>query len=131
MDEVLAVGDMAFQKKCLTRMREAAKKEGRTVLYVSHNMNTIRQLCDRCVVLDKGKVIYEGDVESSIRLYLGIDSTGNGMEKVKNLNHYEVISAAQSALWLITENGSIIGNGYAGYNGYSTMDDNEPTQTLE
>ena len=51
MDEVLAVGDMGFQKKCLDKMREAAKREGRTVLYVSHNMNTIRQLCDgSCVI---------------------------------------------------------------------------------
>lgn len=71
MDEVLAVGDMAFQKKCLTKMREAAKEEGRTVLYVSHNMNTIRQLCDRCIVLDKGKVIFEGGVEEAIEIYLG------------------------------------------------------------
>lgn len=71
MDEVLAVGDMAFQKKCLDKMRDAAKQEGRTVLYVSHNMNTIRQLCDRCVVLDKGKVIFEGDVEEAIQVYLG------------------------------------------------------------
>lgn len=69
MDEVLAVGDMAFQKKCLDKMRDAAKKEGRTVLYVSHNMNTIRQLCDRCVVLDKGKVVFEGDVEKAIDIY--------------------------------------------------------------
>ena len=75
MDEVLAVGDMAFQKKCLDKMRDAAKKEGRTVLYVSHNMNTIRQLCDRCVVLNQGKVIFEGDVESSIAAYMG--SNGN------------------------------------------------------
>ena len=71
MDEVLAVGDMAFQKKCLDKMRDAAKKEGRTVLYVSHNMNTIRQLCDRCVVLDKGRVIFQGDVEEAIEVYLG------------------------------------------------------------
>lgn len=71
MDEVLAVGDMAFQKKCLTKMREAAKQDGRTVLYVSHNMNTIRQLCDRCIVLDKGKVIFEGEVEDAIKLYMG------------------------------------------------------------
>lgn len=70
MDEVLAVGDMAFQKKCLDKMREAAKKEGRTVLYVSHNMNTIRRLCDRCIVLDKGKIIFDGDVEEAIALYL-------------------------------------------------------------
>ena len=69
MDEVLAVGDMAFQKKCLGKMREAAKQEGRTVLYVSHNMNTIRQLCDRCIVLDKGKVIFDGDVEEAIAIY--------------------------------------------------------------
>lgn len=71
MDEVLAVGDMAFQKKCLDKMRDAAKQEGRTVLYVSHNMNTIRQLCDRCIVLNKGKVIYQGDVEEAIQIYLG------------------------------------------------------------
>ena len=70
MDEVLAVGDMAFQKKCLDKMRDAAKKEGRTVLYVSHNMNTIRQLCDRCVVLDKGRCIFEGEVEEAINKYM-------------------------------------------------------------
>lgn len=70
MDEVLAVGDMAFQKKCLNKMRDAAKEEGRTVLYVSHNMNTIRQLCDRCIVLDKGKVVFEGEVEEAIEVYM-------------------------------------------------------------
>lgn len=70
MDEVLAVGDMAFQKKCLTKMRSAAKQDGRTVLYVSHNMNTIRQLCDRCIVLEKGKVVFEGDVDEAIEIYM-------------------------------------------------------------
>ena len=72
MDEVLAVGDMAFQKKCLDKMRDAAKGQGRTVLYVSHNMNTIRQLCDRCIVLDKGKIVFDGDVEEAIGVYLGV-----------------------------------------------------------
>ncbi len=71
MDEVLAVGDMTFQRKCLTKMREAASQEGRTVLYVSHNMNTIRQLCDRCVVLNQGKLIFDGNVEKAIDVYLG------------------------------------------------------------
>ena len=51
-------------------MGDAANHEGRTVLYVSHNMNTIRQLCTRCIVLDHGKVIYDGDVEEAINLYL-------------------------------------------------------------
>lgn len=50
-------------------MRAAAKDEGRTVLYVSHNMNTIRELCDSCVVLNHGKVIYDGEVERGIELY--------------------------------------------------------------
>lgn len=69
MDEVLAVGDMAFQKKCLEKMNDVSHKEGRTILYVSHNMNTIRQLCDRCVVLDHGTVIFDGAVERAIEIY--------------------------------------------------------------
>lgn len=69
MDEVLAVGDMAFQKKCLDKMRSAATVQGRTVLYVSHNMSTIRKLCDRCIVLDKGRIIFDGDVEEAIAIY--------------------------------------------------------------
>lgn len=70
MDEVLAVGDMAFQKKCLDKMRESADKERKTVLYVSHNMDTIRRLCERCIVLEQGKIIFDGDVERGISLYL-------------------------------------------------------------
>lgn len=73
MDEVLAVGDMKFQQKCLNKMRDAATTQGKTVLYVSHNMNTIRQLCDRCIVLNEGKIIFDGDVESAINKYLGSD----------------------------------------------------------
>lgn len=69
MDEVLAVGDMAFQKKCLGKMGDEAKG-GKAVLYVSHNMATIRSLCDRCIVLQKGEVIFDGDVEKAISLYL-------------------------------------------------------------
>ena len=69
MDEVLAVGDMKFQQKCLGRMGDAANTEGKTILYVSHNMNTIRQLCTRCVVLDHGKLIYDGSVDTAIGIY--------------------------------------------------------------
>ncbi len=70
MDEVLAVGDMKFQQKCLGKMSDAANREGRTVLYVSHNMNTIRQLCSRCIVLERGKIIFDGEVEKAIQLYI-------------------------------------------------------------
>ena len=73
MDEVLAVGDMAFQKKCIDKMVSAARDEGKTIIYVSHNMQTIRQLCSRGIVLDKGKVVFDGDVEDAINLYLKND----------------------------------------------------------
>ena len=73
MDEVLAVGDMQFQKKCLKKMRELATNENRTILYVSHNMDTIRELCNRCIVLNQGKIIYDGDVDEAIKMYLGGD----------------------------------------------------------
>lgn len=69
MDEVLAVGDMAFQKKCLDKMNDVSRAEERTILYVSHNMNTIRELCDRVVVLDHGKVVFDGAVEDGIAVY--------------------------------------------------------------
>lgn len=70
MDEVLAVGDMKFQEKCLGKMGDLSGNDGRTILYVSHNMNTIRQLCNRCIVLEKGKVIFDGDTEEAIAVYM-------------------------------------------------------------
>lgn len=69
MDEVLAVGDMKFQKKCLGKMGDDAKG-GKTVLYVSHNMATIRNLCTRCIVLNKGRIVFDGDVEKAIDVYM-------------------------------------------------------------
>ena len=74
MDEVLAVGDMAFQKKCLNKMNQVSKEQGRTILYVSHNMNTIRELCNRVIVLDHGKVVFDGGVEEGINIYMKTDA---------------------------------------------------------
>lgn len=71
MDEVLAVGDMKFQRKCLNKMKELAQTEGRTVLYVSHNMDTIHKLCNRCIVLNQGKIMFDGDAHEATKLYLG------------------------------------------------------------
>ena len=69
MDEVLAVGDEAFQKKCIRKMRETSSRENRTVLYVSHNMETIRALCDRVVVMADGRIVFDGDAEEAIGFY--------------------------------------------------------------
>lgn len=77
MDEVLAVGDVNFQNKCIARMRKVASEEGRTILYVSHNMATVKSLCDRCIVLDHGEMIFEGSVEDSIAAYMKNDMLDN------------------------------------------------------
>jgi lipopolysaccharide transport system ATP-binding protein len=83
MDEVLAVGDINFQQKCLRKMREVAAKEGKTVFYVSHNMSTVKTLCNRCIVMDKGKVIYDGEVNEAIRIY-------SSQSNVEQKNEYDV-----------------------------------------
>ena len=69
VDEVLAVGDLAFQRKCLGKMGEVARG-GRTVLFVSHNLGTIGQLCGRAIWLDKGRVAGDGPAEEVVRDYL-------------------------------------------------------------
>ena len=70
VDEVLAVGDAEFQKKCLGKMDEVAKTTGRTILFVSHNMSAIKKLCTRAILLDKGKVIYDGSTDRAVEMYL-------------------------------------------------------------
>jgi lipopolysaccharide transport system ATP-binding protein len=72
IDEVLAVGDAAFQKKCLGKMGEVAK-EGRTVLFVSHQMNAIKSLCSRCLLLSRGNLIDDGNSQKIIKKYLHED----------------------------------------------------------
>jgi lipopolysaccharide transport system ATP-binding protein len=67
-DEVLAVGDIAFQRKCLRKMREV-NRQGRTVLFVSHNMAAVSELCRRGLVLDTGKLIFDGSVKQAIQLH--------------------------------------------------------------
>ena len=68
IDEVLAVGDQSFQDKCIGKMKSVSKS-GRTVLFVSHNLHTIRKLCDRAILLENGIMSTEGDVNEVIRKY--------------------------------------------------------------
>lgn len=70
IDEVLAVGDMEFQKKCIGKMEEVSRKDGRTILFVSHNMSYITGLCDKVVLLDQGKMISEGKSQTVINEYI-------------------------------------------------------------
>lgn len=77
MDEVLAVGDVNFQNKCIERMKKVAAEEGRTILYVSHNMATVKSLCDRCVVLSHGAKVFDGPTDEAIAIYMKNDELDN------------------------------------------------------
>lgn len=83
VDEVLAVGDAAFQKKCLGKMSETAKS-GRTVLFVSHNMHTVQDLCNRTLLLENGKIIKDGNTSDVIKYYLEPDSIKIGETDLSN-----------------------------------------------
>lgn len=76
-DEVLAVGDIAFQRKCLRKMSEVAR-QGRTVLFVSHNMAAVADLCTRGIVLEAGKLIFDGSLKQAVQLYIGMMFHTNG-----------------------------------------------------
>jgi lipopolysaccharide transport system ATP-binding protein len=80
IDEVLAVGDANFQKKCLGKMREVSKKDGRTVLFVSHNMAAIHHLCPRAILMQNGQLAEDGPSESVVTAYL------NGMRLPQDNN---------------------------------------------
>ncbi len=69
VDEVLAVGDAQFQKKCLGKMDDVSKKEGRTILFVSHNIGAIKSLCNKGILLRKGELAFHGEVNETINLY--------------------------------------------------------------
>lgn len=98
VDEVLAVGDAEFQKKAIGKMREISQKEGRTVLFVSHNMTSVRSLCKSGIVLENGSVSFSGTADEAVAKYLSInqdvsgisiadrlDRFGNGKIKVRNI----------------------------------------------
>jgi lipopolysaccharide transport system ATP-binding protein len=80
VDEVLAVGDIAFQRKCLSKMRDVSRS-GRTVLFVSHDMSAITRICSRAIALSKGEIIAEGETSEVVREYLSA-SWGLAAERV-------------------------------------------------
>ena len=84
VDEVLAVGDSEFQKKCLGKMDEASRKQGRTVLFVSHNMEAVLKLCSRGLLLQDGYVQANGDVETVVSAYLSSQSTSPNLVDLLN-----------------------------------------------
>ena len=97
VDEVLAVGDAEFQKKAIGKMQDISKSEGRTVLFVSHNMAAVQALCSRGIVMQNGTIKYDGSTDEAIQYYLQDsslnsdfenvqDRKGNGIIKIKNVS---------------------------------------------
>lgn len=84
IDEVLAVGDAEFQKKCLGKMNEITKTEGRTILFVSHNMGAVRQLCKRCILINKGEIEKVDETNSVIDFY------SNNGKNLSSIYEYDV-----------------------------------------
>ena len=99
VDEVLAVGDAEFQKKCLGKMEEVTGKAGRTILFVSHNMSAVEKLCQKSILLRKGEIVMAGETKEVIEEYLkyeyekssGIESTFPFKEKEFILHHFDII----------------------------------------
>ncbi|PWU09049.1 MAG: ABC transporter ATP-binding protein [Verrucomicrobia bacterium] len=92
VDEVLAVGDAEFQRKCLGKMESVAAREGRTVLFVSHNMPAVSRLCQRAYLLDRGEVAFSGETARIVSQYLGLNQQlqsqfGNGAGEPQAGNH--------------------------------------------
>lgn len=92
IDEALAVGDVNFQTKALDKLKELAREDKRTILYVSHNMTTIKDLCEKCIVLKKGKLNYFGAVDKAIELYRQQD---------QNKEVEKIITPEDHATWII------------------------------
>jgi lipopolysaccharide transport system ATP-binding protein len=103
VDEVLAVGDIAFQKKCLGRM-SAAAKEGRTVMFVSHNLAAVRNLCTRGILINNGRIGSDADIATTIACYVecvksSVDATSSLPEQIRAVRpdrHFQLISASLS-----------------------------------
>ncbi|MCU0441502.1 MAG: ABC transporter ATP-binding protein [Bacteroidia bacterium] len=90
IDEVLAVGDVEFQQKCLGKMQHVSRDEGRTILFVSHQMTAVKNLCTRCITLNHGDIQYDGNVSTAIDKYLsnGLNMSETGIIPVDMKRDY-------------------------------------------
>lgn len=88
IDEVLAVGDIGFQKKCMERMDSISKDEGRTVLFVSHNLDAISSLCSKGILLDEGKARFFDDVKDAVSTYMATNLASENPVSFENVRAF-------------------------------------------
>ena len=106
VDEVLAVGDASFQKKCLGKMEDVAEREGRTVLFVSHQMSSIQSLCSKGILLQRGCVAKTGDIKEVVTEYLAQGSEGLGRVDFSTLSRSGTGVAKFQDVFIVDETGS-------------------------
>ena len=127
VDEVLAVGDAEFQRKCLGKMEDVSAKEGRTVILVSHQMTAIQNLCTRCILMDRGQLMMEGETEEVVNAYMskGAELASSGLTDRKDRAGKGDIRV--TSIELRDESGNVIQEAIAGNNvtlslGYSVKE---------
>ena len=91
VDEVLAVGDAQFQKKCFEKMRDIGI-QGRTILFVSHNMSAVRSICKQALIIDKGRVVAQGEIDQTVDRYLAQISSSQSEDEIVETNTFSVKS---------------------------------------
>lgn len=114
VDEVLAVGDAEFQKKCLGKMEDVSSKEGRTVILVSHQMTAIQNLCTRCMLMDRGQLMMEGKTEDVVNAYMykGAELAMSGLSDRSDRSGEGKVRI--TSIDLRDPSGSVIGEAIAG-----------------
>lgn len=124
VDEVLAVGDAHFQKKCLGKMHDVASNEGRTVIFVSHNMASIKTLCTRVVCLAGGRLVADGEPDAVIHQYLHADGGGSfdGNIPEERPRQYETGEIRFRRVRISTDLGECVGSLETGHEHEITVD---------
>ena len=97
VDEVLAVGDAQFQKKCFEKMREIGT-QGRTILFVSHNMSAVRSICEHAVIVEKGAVVAQGEINETVDRYLSRINASQSPDEAVETNTFSVSSVQVSSV---------------------------------
>ncbi|MGI9652437.1 ABC transporter ATP-binding protein [Chryseobacterium sp. RLHN22] len=116
VDEVLAVGDAEFQKKCLGKMGDVTKGEGRTILFVSHNMAAVKSLCNKGILLQNGKLLFNGGVNDCLDKYLvsSIDYTKSKVSDITDRTGSQQVTF--SDVYIEDQNGYTINSIFTGQN---------------
>ena len=95
VDEVLAVGDAEFQKKAIGKMQDVSRNDGRTVLFVSHNMASVKSLCTRGVVMENGQIVFDGNTDNAVKEYLTQGAVEEGITEYKKFDRSPATSSPE------------------------------------